>query len=483
MAMFQQVINDVQLGYTAALGPSEAFRLKAPTGSMLSSCKKRSYRAAVFAALLGLFPVVGRSQQYNKTDREIVLNMLRNVAEDVQKRYYDPKLHGVDWDARMQEAKKNIDAAHSMNAAISEVATLLNTLNDSHTFLVPPPSTHIHDYGFQIEMIGDRCYVIRVRPGSDALKKGLKPGDQILAINENPVSRKNFWRMVYIFNVLRPQLGLRLTLVDEAEHQRQLEVMATFQLSTINNYFLRQGSNQRRRDVDEENRVHRARYYEKGEGLLVVKIPVFAFSDSEVDSIIGKMRAHKGVVLDLRGNPGGFLDTLDRLLGGILENDTKICDRIGRDASKSLTAIGRHHSAFTGRFAVLVDSESASASELTARVVQLEKRGQVVGDRSAGAVMAARYYPHEFSVNTRVFYAVSVTEGDLVMADGKSLEHTGVDPDIVVLPTPLDLASKRDPAMAKAAELVGVELSPEEAGKIPPYEESPEFGSFLSLND
>jgi carboxyl-terminal processing protease len=450
---------------------------------MLCSWKKIGYRAAVLGALLGLFPVLGWSQQYTKTDQGIAQNMLRNVAEEVQKRYYDPKLHGVDWDARMQEAKKNIDTAHSMNAAMSEIAALLNTLNDSHTYLVPPPSTHIHDYGFQIEMIGDRCYVIRVRPGSDALKKGLKPGDQILAINENPVSRENFSRIVYIFNVLRPQLGLRLTLVDEGGHQRQLEVMAIFQLSTVSKYFLQQGVNARRRDADEAHGVLRARYYEKGDGLLVVKIPAFAFSDSEVDSIIGRMRAHKGVVLDLRANAGGYLDTLDRLLGGIFEKDVKICDRIGRDSTKTVAVTGRRGSAFTGRFAVLIDSESASASELFARVVQLEKRGPVVGDRSSGMVMGAKIYPHEFSVNTRVFYALSVTEADLVMKDGKSLEHQGVDPDIIILPTSLDLASKRDPAMAKAAELIGVDLSPEEAGTIPAYEESSEFGRNLSLNN
>ena len=47
-----------------------------------------------------------------------------------------------------------------------------------------------------------------------------------------------------------------------------------------------------------------------------------------------------------------------------------------------------------------------------------------------------------------------------------------MDPDILVLPTPSDLKSGRDPAMAKAAELVGVQLTSEEAGKILPYEES-----------
>ncbi|MFZ1941798.1 MAG: hypothetical protein WBA18_12785 [Terracidiphilus sp.] len=56
------------------------------------------------------------------------------------------------------------------------------------------------------------------------------------------------------------------------------------------------------------------------------------------------------------------------------------------------------------------------------------------------------------------------------MADGRSLEGTGVTPDMLVLPTASDLASGRDPVMAKAAEMVGVTMTPEEAGKLFPFE-------------
>ena len=69
-----------------------------------------------------------------------------------------------------------------------------------------------------------------------------------------------------------------------------------------------------------------------------------------MDDIIGKMRAHKGVVLDLRGNPGGYTDTLERLLGGLFQYDLKIFDRVGRTSTKPVTVTGRHHDAFTGRF-------------------------------------------------------------------------------------------------------------------------------------
>jgi len=447
------------------------------------SWKKPVWLGVVLGALLGLWSVPGWPQEYTKSDRDLTKGILRNVAEDVQKHYYDPKIHGVDWQARVQETKKNIETAQSVDSAMSEIAALLDGLHDSHTFLILPPRTHIHDYGFQMEMIGDRCYVIRVRSGSDAEKKGLKTGDEIVAVNENPVSRKTFWRIVYIFNVLRPQRGLRLTLADETSHQRTLEVMTSFQVSTINTYFLNQGANQRARDWVNADHLLRPRYFEKGDELLVVKIPEFYFSNSETDAIIGKMRTHKGVVLDLRGNPGGSLDTLDRILGGLFENDLKICDHNGRSSTKSESLTGRHHNAFIGRLAVLVDSESASASELLARVVQLERRAFVVGDRTSGRVMEAKQYFHEVSVDARVFYGVSVTDADLVMADGKSLEQVGVEPDIVILQTARDLASGRDPAMAKAAGLVGGRLSPEEAGTIFPFEESKESDKALSLTE
>ena len=91
--------------------------------------------------------------------------------------------------------------------------------------------------------------------------------------------------------------------------------------------------------------------------------------------------------------------------------------------------------------------------------------------------MEAKHYRHEAYLDSGVFYGSSVTIADLRMTDGKSLEHEGVEPDFQVLPTPADLASGSDPAMAKAAGLVGSKFSPQEAGAMFAYEEpmSPEL--------
>jgi C-terminal processing protease CtpA/Prc len=69
-----------------------------------------------------------------------------------------------------------------------------------------------------------------------------------------------------------------------------------------------------------------------------------------------------------------------------------------------------------------------------------------------------------------IFFASSITVSDLIMADGKSLEHRGVTPDEVRLPSAEDLAAKRDSVMSYAASLAGVTLDPVEAGKFFPIE-------------
>ena len=125
--------------------------------------------------------------------------------------------------------------------------------------------------------------------------------------------------------------------------------------------------------------------------------------------------------------------------------------------------------AFRGQVVVLVNATSASASEVTARVVQLERRGAVIGDRTAGAVMLARQRGYTQGHRYRfLFYGLSITEADLVMSDGQSLEKVGVVPDEQVLPTAEDMAAGRDPVLALAAQRLGVTIDAAAAGSSSP---------------
>ena len=400
--------------------------------------------------------------------------MLRDVASDVKKHYYDPNFHGVDWDAEVQKTKGAIDKADSMGMALADVAAALDSLHDSHTFFEPPGRFYLYDYGFKMQMIGDRCFTILVRPGTDAQIKGLKPGDEITKISDIVPTRDNFSKLTYILNVLWPQQELRVRLRELNGTDRQVDIAAkTRELPHVRDQaasgILGPDIYERIRERDNLEQIRHVRYFERGDELLVVKLPIFLLTPSEMDSTIGRMRKHNAVVLDVRGNPGGSVETLKSLLGAIFETDVKIGNEVGRSRTKPIEVKSRH-SGFRGRLIVLVDSQSSSASELLARVMQIEKRGLVVGDRSSGKVMEARHYAYREGMGAVIFYGASITEADIKMTDGQSLERKGVNPDTIILPTASDLANGRDPVLAQAAEMLNVKISAEEAGTLFPYE-------------
>ncbi|HMD36667.1 MAG TPA: S41 family peptidase [Vicinamibacterales bacterium] len=214
-----------------------------------------------------------------------------------------------------------------------------------------------------------------------------------------------------------------------------------------------------------EEMVHRARDVSEpvGRDILVWKMAVFRDAD-HVDAMIGKARTYETLVLDLRGNGGGAVDALRRLVSRCFDREVHVAtvrQREKRERRIAKPARG----GFRGRLIVLVDSRSASAAEMFARIVQIEKRGDVIGDRTAGAVMSSRIMPHKVGV-AGVFYATSITIGDVRMADGASLEKTGVTPDDLVVPSPADLAAGRDPVLAAAVAMAGGSITPEQAGRL-----------------
>lgn len=402
-------------------------------------------------------------------DRSRVI--LRTIKDDLKKNYYDPNYHGMDIEARFKTADEKLKQATSLGQLFGIIAQTLTELEDSHTFFVPPGRSYRTEYGWQMEMIGDKCYVNAVKPGSDAEAKGLREGDQIYSVDGIGPIRENIWKIQYMYYALRPKPGMNLFVIKPDGKQEQLEIRANVkQLKKTMD--LTGGASDwwdMVRDAQNEDRLHRHRYVE-GNEYLIWKMPGFDFEPEKVAGIADKFRHRKGLVLDLRGNHGGYEDTLLRLLGYFFDHDVKVGDLKRRKETKPLIAKSQGDHPYTGKLIVLVDSESGSAAELFARVIQLEKRGTIVGDRSAGAVMRAKEFSHELGLDVVVPYAVSVTDADVIMTDGKSLEHVGVSPDEIKLSTAVDLAAKRDPVLAYAASLLGIKITPEEAGAMFPIE-------------
>jgi C-terminal processing protease CtpA/Prc len=415
---------------------------------------------------------VARSQQkFDNMQIDRGRGILRDGRDSVKKYYYDPTYHGLDLEALYQQYDQRIKTASSFNECLRMAAAFLGSLKDSHTFLIPPDRPFRFDYGFRMQLFGDNAFITRIRPGTDAESK-MQPGDQVLAYETNSVNRNDFSDLAYMFNGLSPRSKTQLTLRDPNGTIRRVLVDTSVRhLKTERNMTGTSGNDYYQLLRESENEGHMLRQQQQVIGDAVIwKMPTFVLSDADVDHFFDAVRKHKTLILDLRGNPGGTVTALDRMVGNVFDHDVKIADRVGRKDLKPEVAktVGGH--AFAGQVIVVVDSVSASAAELFARVIQLEHRGLVLGDRSSGSVMEAQMYPFAHGLDAEIYYAFSVTEADLIMKDGKSLEHLGVTPDEIVLPTPTDLAVGRDPVLARAAEVAGVKLDPGAAGKLFPFE-------------
>jgi carboxyl-terminal processing protease len=394
--------------------------------------------------------------------------MLDTIKDDIKKNYYDSNFAGIDVDARFKKADDDLKAATSRSQLVSTIAQTLLDFHDSHTFFVPPASSRQIEYGWQMEMIGDKAYIIAVKPGSDAEAKAIKEGDRVLAVNGYKPTRESFWILQYFYYTLSPQPIMRVALQSPDGKTRELEVRAKVEQGPV----LLSGQDLFKMIRESENSAYanRHRYYEIGNEIFIWNMPGFDMGDEDVDQMMARVKKNKALILDLRGNSGGYETTMQRLLGHLFDHDIKIGDVKTRKDSKPIVAKTRGANNFKGQVVVLIDSRSGSASEVFARVVQLEKRGVVVGDRSAGAVMRSRFFEHRHGQEIVVSYGASITDADLIMTDGGRLETKGVVPDESILPTSADLIAKRDPALAHAASLVGLNLDPIKAGSLFPLE-------------
>lgn len=427
----------------------------------------RGAAAVLCLLLLAPSPVDAQSTLDGRTRAKAKV-MLRDVRDAIKDYYYDPTFHGVDIDARFTDTQTKLDTARSLGHAMALIAQFVLELGDSHTYFVPPMRAESYDYGWQMQMIGDDCFVTAVKPGSDAEAQGLKPGDRLLRIDVFLPKRGELWKVQYLYYVLSPRTSLKVVVQSPGAAPRELELKSKVtkgqklvNLSTIDfGSILHDAS----REAQSRNKVWRL-----GD-IAVWKLPSFSFDPDGVDALVDDVvKGAASVVLDMRGNGGGAVVTLQKIIGRLFDHEIKLADVKGRKATTPLVAKSRK-APFTGRLVVLVDSNSGSAAELLARILQIEKRATVIGDQTAGTVMLSSHHPMSMGLDTMIFYSASITGAALIMPDGKSLDKVGVTPDERLLPTAGDLAASRDPVLARAVSVLGGTLDPQAAGKLFPAE-------------
>jgi C-terminal processing protease CtpA/Prc len=415
-------------------------------------------------------PAVVEAQSLDAFDRHRIETMLDRARDEISTRYYDSTFNGFDLRAAYDTASARIRAATTVDRGFAAIAQFTLDLHDSHTFFVPPQRTVRPEYGWDMGMIGDSCFVLYVAPESDAERQGVRPGDLVLSLNGYQPTRDNLWQLLYLFRMLRPMPSLHTVLRSPAGAARTLDLAAiVHERKHILDLTGTDGGGDIARviwDAEKAEEELRPIVMEYGDEVLVWKLPTFFIDNDDIRDVVKRARQRKALVLDLRGNSGGPVQTLLALVGQLGRDSVMLGMQRERRKQTALIAKGAGENAFGGQLFVLVDSRSASASEVLARVVQLTRRGRVFGDRTAGAVMRSSYRGFRLGTQTAVFYGLSITDADLVMSDGGRLEAVGVLPDELILPTASDLAAGRDTVLARAVTLAGVPLGAAEAGAL-----------------
>ena len=422
----------------------------------------------LFALVLAVFTFKSYSQGVNsaidlKSSRQMYQNILKTIKDEIKEKYYDPKLGGVDVEGNFKKAGELINEAKSIEEMADIIARFLYPFNDSHLFFIPPSKTTKVEYGWEMTFIGDKAFVTSIEENSDAYKKGVRRGDRIYMVNDYILTRDEFPLFRYHFNILRPQRVLNVLLIKPSGAKFKLELLSKV---TVDSVFMPSSRDLLLEAQTRYEESTRQSFHDDIPGLAIWKMPNFGLSPVKLEKMVDRVKKSNALILDLRDNPGGYLAAMAQLAGHFFKEEVEIGSLKERDGLKSVLARPVDKNYYQGKLVVLIDSDSASGAEMFARFIQLEKRGTVIGDQSAGAVTAAIQIRNSFGLDTKIPYGLSLTIGDIIMKDGKRLEKIGVTPDEKIIPTVADLAGNRDPVLARAAEILGFKLTPEQAGSI-----------------
>jgi len=225
--------------------------------------------------------------------------------------------------------------------------------------------------GVVIDARGDELIVIEVMPGYTAQRQGIRVGDVIVAIDDETVTSGNISRLI---KKVRGKPGTELKLTIRREGEKNL---LEFHLV---------------REKIKLVSISQVNFLTEEEGILYVKIDRFSKRVSQeffekVREAKKKDSVHK-IIIDLRGNPGGVLQSTFDLLDLIFPRGDTLIKTIGKRNEFNEIYVSKNKP-FLGNIpiAILIDENSASASEIVAACVQDLDRGVIVGRKSFGKGM------------------------------------------------------------------------------------------------
>lgn len=412
---------------------------------------------AAFAVALLALPRL-EAQVSVSFERDRMKAVLDTVSRQVERNFYDETLRGLDWKAKVAETRQRIEQSTMAGEMITAIFALLYQLNDSHTVFIPPSRRAKIRFGFNAKAYGDSVMVYEVHEKSAAERAGLLPGDRIISVNGFPAERDGFDLLMVFLRRLRPvdrmdivysrQGGPPQRMLIQAEVNPGVQIEDLTDLNTIYKYI---------REAESEKEIYRYGSYEGDIGML--EIPEFSADQSFLTRLAGRVKNSKAMIIDLRGNPGGAVDSL-REFAGFFETEPVVMAEIVERKKSDPIRVRPRKPHLPGPMFVLVDSQSSSAAEMFARHFQRTGRAVVIGDRTSGRVTASKIFSESVGADIAILFGVQVAVGRVVFPGGEELEGKGVTPDRQCIPTGEQLREGRDPcrglALALAREALGL---------------------------
>jgi len=211
------------------------------------------------------------------------------------------------------------------------------------------------------------------------------------------------------------------------------------------------------RDVIKIKDIKEARILEDGIGYIRL-VQFGENTPKDLDNALERLSKEgmSALVLDLRNNPGGLLDSAVEVAQRFLEKDAMVVYTKGRKASQNMEFRSRFAKPLTGiPMAVLINEGSASGSEIVAGCLQDHRRAIIVGVKSFGKGLVQTVVPLSDGS------AVSLTTSRYFTPNGKEIQGKGLEPDIQAPEALMQLAQKDD-AAAQEAELLREAAAPQE---------------------
>ncbi len=309
---------------------------------------------------------------------------------------------------------------------------LVEAAGDPHTAYMDPDETKEFDkslsgqigggIGAEIGLRSNKPTIIKPLENSPAQKAGIKAGEAIVKVNDEASSD---WSVEKVVSKIRGEVGtsVKLTLLS--------------------------GSQTREVSVVRQNIVSPAVESEIDGEIGILKVNRFGDDTVSLARKYASEFVEKGVkkvILDLRNNPGGTVGAAQGLLGIWLDNQIAMTERRGSEIVKTLRTTG---TPILGNMktVVLINGNSASASEITAGALREYGKATLVGQKSygKGSVQIVLGLPGGSQMK--------VTEARWYTPKGKNIDKTGIEPDVKVDLSSDDVNNNVDPQMDKAKSL------------------------------